>query len=120
MDWIVSRVPAISVARVEGSALVTLAGDQDLQVAGALDLELSRLVEEGVAVQVDMTGVTLVDSTVLGALVRAERGARQAGVDFRVVVGSRSRSHSVRVLLGVVGLLSGVPSLEPHGPGDVG
>lgn len=62
------RAPAISVARGERSALVAPAGDQDLQAAGTLDRTLSRLVEERVAVPVDMTRVTRVDPTVPGVV----------------------------------------------------
>jgi anti-sigma B factor antagonist len=89
--------------------LVTLRGDWDLTNASALRTELLTAVHaQPRALVVDMSDVTFLDSTALGALVAAWRGSRPLGVSVRLVTPS---SHAAKVLR-----ITGVDRLLPAFP----
>ncbi|HVM63449.1 MAG TPA: STAS domain-containing protein [Acidimicrobiales bacterium] len=64
---------------VAGPAVVHLSGDVDLSQAQALTDRLADLVASGRDVIVDLSGVSFIDSTGMGALVFASRRAEAHG-----------------------------------------
>jgi anti-anti-sigma factor len=67
--------------------VVTVSGELDVASSQALEHELAKL--HGVAtVVVDLRGLTFIDSTGLGVLVRAHQVAREQGCRFGLVRGS--------------------------------
>lgn len=71
----------------DGAVIVRLRGEADLHTAPVLRdvLADANETEPGVIV-VDMTGVTFVDSMMLGVLLGATRETRPRGSDLRIVV----------------------------------
>lgn len=64
-------------------ALLVLAGDLDLSTVDDLESEGQRAIDrQPIALVVDLSHVTFLNSSVLGALVRTATGARARGVDF--------------------------------------
>jgi anti-sigma B factor antagonist len=70
-----------------GVAIVRLSGEADLHTAPILREALSQAIESdpGLLV-VDMTGVSFIDSMMLGVLLSATRRARPTGTEIRIVV----------------------------------
>lgn len=92
----------------DGISVVSPSGR--LTMVGAPDLRdmVSSLVQEGrTRLVVDLSGVTFLDSSGLGALVAGLKSARQAGGDLRIAAASE------QVLL-VLKLTSLDRVLEPH------
>ena len=74
-----------SVAR--GVSVVRLQGEADLHTAPILRDALHEAIEKGSrAIVVDMTGVTFIDSMMLGVLLGATRRSGTPGIDLRIVV----------------------------------
>jgi anti-sigma B factor antagonist len=71
----------------EGVVVVALRGEADLHTAPVLRQALDEAVESGEATLiVDLTGVTFVDSMMLGVLLGATRRLRPRGTEMRIVV----------------------------------
>jgi anti-sigma B factor antagonist len=105
------------IARVDGMELlddpsgvriVVLRGEQDLSSASALRLALAGAREAKRAVVVELSVVSFVDSTILGAIVGGLRDCKQDGRGFAVVASS-SPDESVPRLLGLTGLRAVFP-----------
>jgi anti-sigma B factor antagonist len=77
----------VRTARVgDGTFVVTVSGELDLYTVPQLEEELERAKAPGAArVVVDLAGVSFMDSTALGALVRAHREVRLAAGELALV-----------------------------------
>lgn len=74
-------------ARIEGdNTVVVVSGELDVFTAPKLDELLAESMESGaVNLIVDLTGVTFLDSTGLGSMVKGLKSAREKGGSLRVV-----------------------------------
>jgi anti-sigma B factor antagonist len=71
----------------DGIAVVRLRGEADLHTAPILREALNEAIEQTPRMLiVDMTGVTFIDSMMLGVLLSATRRARPEGTDLRIVI----------------------------------
>lgn len=72
-----------------GVAVITAAGRLNLAAAQELRTVVRRSIDEGGSrVVVELSGVTFMDSSGLGALVACLKSARQAGGDLRIAAPS--------------------------------
>ena len=71
-----------------GAAVVVLHGEHDLATKDSLNQVLTSLLDSHELVVADLSSVQFIDSSVLGELVRADRGARAAGKRFRLQLGT--------------------------------
>lgn len=90
--------------------LVELTGEHDLATTGALRTELDRVLTDGSAVVVDLSGVTFIDSSVVGVLLNARRSAAEAPARALVVVAPAGGAP--RRLLEFIGVQSVIPVVE--------
>ena len=97
--------------RVPGVALVTLTGEHDLYGAQKLQERLETSISEGLAVVIDLTEAVFVDSTVVGVLLKAQKVAAAAELDYRVVM-SESTGEPVRRMFEITGLTQILPIVE--------
>ena len=98
-----------------GSARVSLAGEIDLSTAQRLRSELLAVIvaaPPGADVRVDLAGVTFVDATGIGVLIRANQAARRAGIGFAVA----NPTGVVRRIIDVLDLAGTL--LAPDEPAD--
>lgn len=86
--------------------MVALNGEHEAYTAHKLARNVTGLIDEGVAVTVDLRHATFIDSTVVGVLIAAHRRALDAGLDFVLRLGSET-GWPVRKLLDVTGQLAG-------------
>jgi anti-sigma B factor antagonist len=85
------------------AAVVALVGEHDAYSAGRLEGELLVLIDEGLAVVVDLRDTEFIDSTTLGTLIGALRHAENAEVGFTFVLPHRNYTE-VNQLLELTGL----------------
>jgi anti-sigma B factor antagonist len=79
-----------------GRAVLTLVGAVDIESREPLRVECHRLLGEGpVGLVIDMSGVTFMDSTGIGALVEVSHAAQDAGITFTI---RRPSPRVVRIL----------------------
>lgn len=87
----------VSTTEQEQLVVVTLAGEFDVYTVAAFRTELERVGQIDRAVIVDLTGVTLLDSSGIGALVSLLNQARSDGGRVGVIcprnAASRFRDH---------------------------
>ncbi len=77
---------AVDVAYLEFLSVVSVTGEIDLTTAPVLDARLKEATKpERPNVVIDLTAVTFLDSTALGALIRARKRCRSVGGDLRIV-----------------------------------
>jgi anti-sigma B factor antagonist len=95
----------ISVNVEHDRAVVALRGEHEAYTADKLARQLGALVEEGVSIAVDLRQATFIDSTVVGVLLAARRGAAAEGLGFELVLGEET-GWAVRRMLDVTGLHS--------------
>lgn len=70
----------------ETTILLTIHGDADLRVAGELGDRLGSAIDEApVALLVDLSGTTFLDSMALGVLLSGMKRLRETGGHFRVI-----------------------------------
>jgi anti-anti-sigma factor len=72
----------------QGAALVELLGEHDLSTAPRLGRVFSTLVASHDLVVADLSETEFIDSTILLALVQADRQARESGSRFRLQLGT--------------------------------
>lgn len=97
----------IHLARHEGTARLTLAGDLDVGSVPRLRAALQEAVDDGPEViELDLGGVDFVDSTGLGVLIGAHRRAGETGGRL-VAVAVSPALQRVLELTGVSDLLTG-------------
>jgi anti-anti-sigma factor len=87
----------------DGTAMLVLSGEFDLSNAGQLRERLARddVLQAG-AVRVDLTGVTFLDSVIVGVIVAACKRVRAAGNSFSVICDIRSTARSVFAIDGLL------------------
>lgn len=78
---------------VPGAVVVAVVGDVDMNTVPELEEQLAESTRSDVPLVLDLAGVTFLDSTGLGALVRCHRRGQRDGTGFRVVVASRTVSR---------------------------
>ena len=87
-------------------AVVAASGEVDVFTAPGLDAELSALLSDGhTRLVVDLTGVSFLDSTGLGVLVKGLKSARDAGGSLHLVV----TSERIRKIFDITGLDAAMP-----------
>jgi anti-sigma B factor antagonist len=95
--------PAISVTIADDNAAVALRGEHESFTADKLTRGLNSLIDESLAITVDLSYATFIDSTVIGVLLAAARRAREHQLSFRLMLGQQT-GWPVRRLLEVTGL----------------
>lgn len=96
---------SIEIRRERDHAIVAAAGDIDIATVAELRERLFELADSGQSIVVDLSQVSFVDSTGLGALVGAAKRAAAHGVTLHVV-GARPQ---IRQLFRITGLEGQVP-----------
>jgi anti-anti-sigma factor len=100
----VMSVTELTIRRSSGDrAVVRLVGEHDSFAAHKLERELSNLLDEGYAVEIDLRNAAFIDSQTAGVLLGARRRAEKAALPFGVVLGEQT-GWSVRRLLDLTGL----------------
>lgn len=84
-------------------ATVALRGEHEAYSAEKLARQLIALIDEGVAVTVDLTEASFIDSTVIGVLLATRRHADERGLAFELRLG-RDTGWPVRRIIEVTGL----------------
>jgi anti-sigma B factor antagonist len=98
---------SVTTQQCDGRTIVAVVGDIDLASGGDLEQEITAaLAGPGTAVVVDLQGVTFLDSSGIGVLLKGRRLADTHGVDYRVT-GATNMVRQVLDLTGVWGHLSG-------------
>ena len=95
-----------------GTAVIELFGEHDLSCKETLRDLFSRLVQETELLVVDLSQATFVDSTVLNALVRAQRKAEQRGCRLRLQLGSAAIVRKVFEVSGLLDFFDCAPTRE--------
>ena len=93
------------VHRLEGAAVLTVAGEFDLAVADDFSAAQSSAIGLDLPLVVDLTACEFIDSTGIACIVWAYRAAREAGHRF-ALAGS---GLQVRRVLRLVGMRTAVP-----------
>lgn len=93
-----------------GAVVVEVVGDVDMSTVPELEVQLVTATRADVPLVLDLTGVTFLDSSGLGALVRCHERGRQDGTGFRVVVATRTVSRPLS-LTSLDALLDVYPTL---------
>lgn len=94
-----------------GTAVVLLEGEHELFTSAKLQRQLEGLIDQGLALVVDLSATTFVDSSVVAVLLRARRRAREAGTDFAVVMDD-STGRPVRRMFEITGLAGWLPVVD--------
>jgi anti-sigma B factor antagonist len=96
--------------RHEGDvAVVAATGEVDVFTAPGLDAEITALLEQGSSqLVVDLSGVSFLDSTGLGVLVKGLKTARDSGGSVRLVV----TSDRIRKIFDITGLDAALPLFD--------
>ncbi len=103
---------ALATTQVEGFAVVQVSGELDVYTAPALEEALGELVDQGrVAIIVDLTGVTFMDSTGLGLLIKALKWTREKDGALRIVANTEKVLKVFRVT-GLDSVLALHPTVE--------
>src|SRR5438105_3006320 len=93
----------LSVTVDSDRATVVLRGEHEAYTAQKLGRKLEALLEEGMAVAVDLRDAAFIDSTVVGVLLAAKRHADQRNLEFLLILGAET-GWPVRRLLEITGL----------------
>lgn len=97
-----------------GVVTVILEGEHELFGATRLQRKLEALIDSGLALVVDLTRATFLDSSIVAVLLRASKRASRGGTRYAIVL-DESSGDSVRRMFEITGLdryLSVVPSRE--------
>ena len=104
MPSVVAPASRIRVERVDDSlAVVAVDGEHDLSTVPELRERLESLIEGEVSVAVDLAHATFVDSSVLAALIAADKLSAERGLGFAVALPPDS-AEGVRRVIDVTGL----------------
>ena len=77
----------IGIDRADGGvAVITFSGEHDLNTAPELRARLTRAIEAGQPIVVDLSGAAFIDSSIIGAVLDARRDARKRGLGFAVAL----------------------------------
>ena len=77
--------------------IVSLTGEHELFNAMKLQRLLDGLIDEGLALVVDLTAATFLDSSIVSVLLRARERARRAGTSYAVVLDESSGESVIRM-----------------------
>jgi anti-anti-sigma factor len=77
----------VTVTRHNDRAVVALRGEHEALTAERLRGELDTLLDEGRAVEVDLTRATFIDSTTIGVLIDVHRRAEARALRFSLKLG---------------------------------
>ena len=91
---------SVDVVEQPDRARVTAAGEVDLATAPQMDAAVQAQIDRGLRVDLDLSGVTFIDSTGLATLLRLHRAAESAGSRVQLV----QTSSPVHKLLTLTGL----------------
>lgn len=92
-----------------GATVVTAAGEIDVFTAPDLDEALTAVLSRGATkIVMDLSGVTFLDSTGLGVLVKCLKQARGAGGWVRLVV----QAEKIRKIFDITGLDAAMPLFD--------
>jgi anti-anti-sigma factor len=97
-----------------GVVIVVLEGEHELFGAMKLQRRLYALIDEGLALVVDLTRTTFLDSSIVSVLLRAQERARRDGTRYAIIL-DESSGDSVRRMFEITGLdryLPVVPTRE--------
>jgi anti-sigma B factor antagonist len=86
-----------------GVVIVVLEGEHELFTATKLQRRLEALIDEGLALVVDLTRATFLDSSIVSVLLRARERARDAGTSYAIVL-DESSAYPVRRMFEITGL----------------
>ena len=98
-------VAKILVTEQEGASLLTFAGEYDVFSSRSLRDRIEHELRRGVPCVLDLRGVTFIDSTVVSALLAAQRLSEDEAVRFAIVLPTDEAS-SVRRVFEVTHLLA--------------
>jgi anti-sigma B factor antagonist len=102
------RIGEIDLERTDsGIAIVSVSGEHDLNTAPQLRERLNKQIEEGRAIVVDLSPASFIDSSILGVILDARRGAEGAGLRFAVA--QTDGVAAVSRVLEITGLRSELP-----------
>jgi anti-sigma B factor antagonist len=100
-----SQLLSVRIEDIPGTAtVVALAGELDLSTISRMEGPLREQVRQRPAVLVDLSGLGFIDSTGIGILIQAFRGAN--GTPMNVLVGTGSQVERV---LGIAGITDAFP-----------
>ena len=89
-------------------AVLTVKGEHDTSTAQSLRSAITKLLDEGVAVVIDLTPSTFADSSVLGVLLNGRRRARARDLGLTLVI-EEGAAPELRRILDVTGLGAMIP-----------
>jgi anti-sigma B factor antagonist len=98
--WLESDRLTVELTTDAQSAAVRLAGELDLETAVDFDRHLAAIDGQITRLLIDLSGVTFMDSTGLGSIVRAHQSAQANGCTFVV----RRGSNQVQRLFALTGV----------------
>ena len=106
---------SVTIDRLEPPAgVVSLIGEHDAYSAPRLENELALLMDEGLAVVLDLSEATFVDSQALSVLLTARHRAEQTGIGFAVVLPPEpyTQVHRILDITGLGASFATYPSLH--------
>jgi anti-sigma B factor antagonist len=86
-----------------GVVIVALEGEHEVFGAMKLQRKLEALTDEGLALVVDLTGATFLDSSIVSVLLKTRERARGLGTRFAIVL-DESSDASVLRMFAITGL----------------
>jgi len=94
--------------------IVALFGEHDAFSSGRLENELALLLDEGVAIVVDLREATFIDSQTLSTLLSARHHAEEASVGFTIVLPDEdyTQVHRLLDLTGLGAAFAVFPSVD--------
>jgi anti-anti-sigma factor len=94
-----------------GVRVIVLSGEHDISSAAALRHALAGARKAGLAVVIELTMVSFIDSTILAVIVGALRDFKEDGRGFAVVA-SPEKSEPAPRLLGIAGMRAVFPVFD--------
>jgi anti-sigma B factor antagonist len=86
-----------------GVVIVVLEGEHEVFSATKLQRQLSELIDDGLALVVDLTQATFLDSSIVSVLLKAREHARRNGTRYAIVL-DESSDESVLRMFAITGL----------------
>jgi anti-sigma B factor antagonist len=89
-------------------SMISLRGEHDMNDAADLRDAIGKLQQEGAGIVLDLSETTFIDSSILTALVEAQRTARAAGLGLVVYTGN-GLDQGVHRILDLTGMAGEMP-----------